>query len=45
MYLALEDALSYRDVDEESYSVRDKMHTVVVVRRSPSSIGPVTDIA
>ncbi|KAJ7715875.1 hypothetical protein B0H14DRAFT_3013633 [Mycena olivaceomarginata] len=30
MYLALEDALSYRDVDEESYSVRDKMHAVVV---------------
>ncbi|KAJ7366192.1 hypothetical protein DFH08DRAFT_833685 [Mycena albidolilacea] len=30
MYLALEDALSDREVDEESYSVRDKMHTVVV---------------
>jgi hypothetical protein len=30
MYLALEDALSDCDVDEESYSVRDKMHTVVV---------------
>ncbi|KAF7369767.1 hypothetical protein MVEN_00308800 [Mycena venus] len=30
MYLALEDALSYRDVDEESYSVPDKMHNVVV---------------
>ncbi|KAJ7757296.1 hypothetical protein B0H14DRAFT_2976754 [Mycena olivaceomarginata] len=30
MYLALEDALSYRDVDEESCSVRDKMHTVVL---------------
>ncbi|KAF8144198.1 hypothetical protein K438DRAFT_1993080 [Mycena galopus ATCC 62051] len=29
-YLALEDAFRFRDVDEESYSVRDKMHTIVV---------------
>ncbi|KAF8144193.1 hypothetical protein K438DRAFT_2029279 [Mycena galopus ATCC 62051] len=29
-YLALEDALSFRDVDKKSYSVRDKMHTIVV---------------
>ncbi|KAJ7748209.1 hypothetical protein DFH07DRAFT_1062598 [Mycena maculata] len=30
MYLALEDALSFRDLDEESHFVRDKMHTIVV---------------
>ncbi|KAJ7909904.1 hypothetical protein B0H13DRAFT_2329843 [Mycena leptocephala] len=30
MHLALEDALSYRDVDEEFYPVRDQMHAIVV---------------
>ncbi|KAJ7511573.1 hypothetical protein B0H11DRAFT_708299 [Mycena galericulata] len=30
VYLVLEDTLSFHDVDEESYPVRDKMHTIVV---------------